>query len=560
MTDELIRFDTAQSTVFEVNEQTRTIKGLVLPYGVIGDNGKGKYTFARGTVTWPADLSRVKLLIGHDFGQAVGHATDLEDTDAGVVGTFKVARGPEGDRALSMAEDKVWDGLSAGIGRAAKFKAGRDGVFAAITADIAETSLTPLPAFDDARVTSVAASAVPTKEEAMPENEPTGNEPVSFSKADGDALMAQVQTLSEEIASLKDIKIPVGPGAQQFQVTEEPIYRFAGTESAPSGFDFAADMLAAAKDGDAAAMERLRKFTAENLGPQFVTTGNVDELNQPKYRPDMFVGQAPVPASPLYDTFYKGGLADVTPFFWTKLDRSTTTVAVHDHTEGTEPAADNLVTAAGTTVTPTAVSGKVHITREVADQGGNPQVSALVWSEFQRSLAIALETKTAALISAAMGSVTALATITTGTTGLAAGTAVEAGLVDLQFVADGFRFTRAFGHIDLYKALAGATLTTTGEKVYPIINPSNRDGQSGDKFAYLDIAGYRMYPAASLGTTGGTKNSLVADPNAVHVWNSGLQRLDKLQEKVEGWDLGCFAYFAGVVYDLTGLRKITYTP
>jgi hypothetical protein len=51
----------------------------------------------------------------------------------------------------------------------------------------------------------------------------------------------------------------------------------------------------------------------------------------------------------------------------------------------------------------------------------------------------------------------------------------------------------------------------------------------------------------------------VADPNAVHVWNSGLTRLDKLQEKVEGWDLGVFGYFAGVVYDVTGLRKITYT-
>ena len=51
-----------------------------------------------------------------------------------------------------------------------------------------------------------------------------------------------------------------------------------------------------------------------------------------------------------------------------------------------------------------------------------------------------------------------------------------------------------------------------------------------------------------------------ADPAAVHVWNSGLTRLDKLQETVEGWDMGVFAYFAGVLYDVDGLRKITYTP
>jgi hypothetical protein len=211
-------------------------------------------------------------------------------------------------------------------------------------------------------------------------------------------------------------------------------------------------------------------------------------------------------------------------------------------------------------VTPVPVSGRVHITREVADQGGNPVVSGLVWSEFERSFKIALETKTAALITAGIAGITALATITTGTSGLASGAAVEAGLVDLQFIPDGFRFTRAFGHVDLYKALAGATLTTTGEKVYPIINPSNRDGVAGDKFSFIDIAGYRMNPAASLGVAGGTKNSIVADPNAVHVWNSGLSRLDKLSETVAGWDMAVFAYWAGVLYDVTGLRKITYTP
>jgi len=318
-----------------------------------------------------------------------------------------------------------------------------------------------------------------------------------------------------------------------------------------------------------AALKRIQDFTAERLNPQgavtgmspeFVTTGNTSSVNPSQYRPDMFLGQAPVPASPLYDFFYKGALADVTPFFWTKLDRVSTTVATGDHTEGTDPTLTNLVTAAGTTVTPIPVSGRVHITREVADQGGNPVVSGLVWSEFDRSFKVSLETKTAAIITAGLGSVTALATITTGTSGLASSAAVESGLVDLQFQADGFRYTKGFGHVDLYKALAGATLTTTGEKVYPIIAPSNRDGSMADKFAHMNVAGYELYPAAGLGVTGGTKNSLIADPIAVHVWNSGLMRLEKLQEKVEGWDMGVFAYFAGLLYDATGLRKITYTP
>jgi hypothetical protein len=197
----------------------------------------------------------------------------------------------------------------------------------------------------------------------------------------------------------------------------------------------------------------------------------------------------------------------------------------------------------------------------VADQGGNPVTSGLVWAEFERSFKIALEVKTAALIAAAMGSITSLtAAIAAGADGAVAGLAIEKGLLGLQFIADGSRFTKAFGHVDLYTALATYE-NGDGEKRYPIINPQNRDGIAGSKYSFLDIAGYRMEPAHSLGaTSAGASNSLVADPRAVHVWNSGLKRLDKLQEKVEGWDMGVFGYFAGVVYDVTGLRKISYDP
>ena len=555
-----LRLDAPGAQAFEVDVEKRTIRGLAVPYGRVAKSGGRKYRFGPQSLAF-SDISRVKMWVGHDRERAIGVMFEASSKSDGMYAAWRIARGPEGDHALSMAEDGVWDGLSVGLGDGGTFTLAKDGVYEVHQAPWMETSLTPAPAFDDARVHSVAASAVQKEGIVMSENETAEVEAAaSFSATDGQALQAQVQSLSAKLAEMEKIKIPVGPGTAQFEVREEPIYRFAGTEGAPSGYDFAQDLLAAAKDGDGAALARLQAFTAEHLGPKFVTTANVDEVNPSQYQPGMFLGQAPVPASPLYDCFHKGGLSNVTPFFWSKLDRSGTTAAVADHVEGTDPTLTTLVTAAGATVTPSPVSGRVHITREVGDQGGNPQVSGLVWAEFERSFSIALETKTAALVTAALASITALATITTGTTGLAAGAAVEAGLVDLQFIPDGFRFTRAFGHVDLYKALAGATLTTTGEKVYPIINPSNRNGVAGDKFAFIDIAGYRMQPAASLGVAGGTKNSIVADPNAVHVWNSGLTRLDKLTEKVEGWDLGVFAYWAGVVYDVTGLRKITYTP
>lgn len=564
MDETVVGFETAN---FAVDAETRTITGLLLPFGVVSrpardTTGKvARYQFSEDTVD-VGDLEEdpVILNFGHDtesLDYQVGVARELTKKSDGIYAKFRIASTPAGDTVLALAHPDVRILRSFSAEVAGEYE-DKDGVRHSKATTVVGGAVVRKPAFVGANITSVAAAA------AQEDRNPAMTEP----EKDTAALLAEVQALSEKVAELQNIKIPVGPGAQ-VEVKEEPIYRFAGVEAAPSGFDFATDLLSAA-NGDQVAFKRIQEFSAENLTsetPHFVTTGNIDELNQPAYRPDMFIGQAPTPQSPLYDTFHKGTLSNVTPFFWTKLDRANTTVAVHDHTEGVEPNPDNFVTATGTTVTPTAVSGKVHITREVADQGGNPQVSGLIWSEFERSFKIALETKTGQLLAAAAGAVASLtAAIAAGASGVAAGRAIEAGLIDLQFLPDGSRYTKAFGHYDLYKALSMAVIPKfsgdiIGEKLYPIINPQNRDGIAGSKYSFIDLAGYRMEPCPSLGATSvNASNSFVADPNAVHVWNSGLTKLEKLQERVEGWDLGVFAYFAGVVYDPTGLRKISYDP
>jgi len=577
MTRQLLSFDNPAGPRFKVDQQSRTITGLAVPFGVVGNNGTGGYRFSKGTLDW----SKVKYLTDHDWAAAVGNVKFTE-TDEGLEMVAKIARGARGDEVLALHEpdpdtgEAVYDGLSIGLDdNNARFDMGEDGVYDCLSATVIEVSGTPRPAFKDAQVRSVTASNTPTtskESNTMEKCVKCGHVHAAgvvecttvpaFTKDAGDKLMADVQSLTEKIAELEKVKIPIGPGPQM-QVTEEPIYRFAGTTPAPSGHDFATDLLAAGVKGDAAALERLQKFTTERLGQRFAdqptTTADTAAVNPSQYRPDMFLGQAPTPASPLYDFFHKGGLSNVTPFFWSKLDRANTDIGVADHTEDTDPEDRDLVTAAGATVTPTPVSGKVHITREVGDQGGNPQVSGLIWAEFERSLSIALESKTAALVNAAAVTELGGAIAAGSTDGAAAGRIVEAGLVGLQFLADGFRFTRAFGHIDLYKLLAAAEKgDNNADKLYPIINPQNATGQAASKWSYLDIGGWSMFPAASLGATNVNQKSYVADPGAVHVWNSGLQRLDKLSETVAGWDLGCFAYFAGIVYDVTGLRKITY--
>ncbi len=112
-----IGFDTTETRhAFEVDAETRVIRGLAVPYGVPSlATGGAKYQFERGSIKIPDDVGRVKPLVGHDSNRAVGKATKLEETDAGLLAEFKVARGAAGDEALQMAEDGVWDGLSVGL-------------------------------------------------------------------------------------------------------------------------------------------------------------------------------------------------------------------------------------------------------------------------------------------------------------------------------------------------------------------------------------------------------------------------------------------------------------
>jgi hypothetical protein len=575
MTVQLVDFTAVD---LKANVETRTLTGLLLPFGEVSRPARdpitgavGRFRFSAGTVT-AAPVADHILNFGHDrerLEYQLGTATALEETPEGWQVTYKVAKTPEGDRVLALADAGVLRSFSAEV--AGEFADDGTGVQDAVATVLTGGAVVIRPAFAGAGITNVAASAALTeKDNNMCEKcnkvhaagvvacETTV---VGFSAAEGADLMAKVEAQAAKIAELEAFKGQVGPTVQQFSVVEEPIYRFAGVEGAPSGFDFATDMLAAATRGDAAALKRVQDFTAQAMSPDFaIKTGDVSPTQgQSKYRADMFLGQAPIPPSPLFDAFFKGALADVTPFFWSKFDRVNSNAGVADHVEGVEPADKTIKTLVGTTVTPGAVSGKVHITREVADQGGSPAASGLAWAEFDRSYKIAQEAKTAALVKAAIASYAALATIPTGTSGGEAGDLLLAGLIGLQFDPQGFRFSRGFGEQDLYTALALAK-NANDEYVFPILGGTNRDGSAADKFAHVNVGGYDLYPTASLNVAGaGAKTSIYADPAAVHVWASGLQRLDKLQEDVEGWDIGCFGYFAGVVYDLDGIRKVTYT-
>lgn len=152
----------------EFDADSRTISGDILPFGV--DAPRTSFgrpvRFSAGCLVVPQDIGRVKLLVDHDHSQPVGFALSLDQNSNAARASFRVGNGPAGDLALSQAADRLRDGLSVGI----DIIAGHDDgdTYVVDQAAINEVSLCAIPAFSDARVTSVTASHTPTPKDQVP--------------------------------------------------------------------------------------------------------------------------------------------------------------------------------------------------------------------------------------------------------------------------------------------------------------------------------------------------------------------------------------------------------
>lgn len=565
---------------FKVDVEARTVSGLAVPYGEVTSDWR-QIAFAAGSIEVPQPLSRVKAILNH-YGALLGVASSTTDTTAGLYAKLAVAKTQAGDEALALADAGALDGLSVGVD-IHEYQVDTDTEVTTVTrATLREISLTPFPAFDSARVDSVtltqqtqqigaplmdpevadngtstaAAPAAPAATTALPADfaaqlatafaaaAPQGPAPAEFA---GQVAAAVVAAIAPQGAPARQV---VNPNRAEAAQVREPLpYRFDGKRG-PNGHDFSTDLFAAAKSRDGDAMNRLNRF----METFDVATADVDELNPTRQRPDLWVDQKTY-VTPIWDAINKGTIDDATPFALPKF--SSASGLVGDHTQGTEPTSGSYVTT-GQTITPAAISGKVVVNREVIDQGGNPQVSTILWAQIQRNYAEALETKSAAMLNALSAGLTTI-TIATGAANKALAAAIRSALAPLQFVRGGFRFRDLKLQVDLFTALSAAQ-DDVGRPLYPALGGQNVDGTASALWAALDVNGLMGVPAWALGATStASSKSWLFDRNDVHGWATPPRRLE-FEYQVKSVDLGVWGYQATAVTDITGVRAIAYDP
>ena len=145
---------TLTAAAVDSGADNRVAEGILVPWGQPGRTNLGLKTVRRGAVRMVAEAPVIGLY-GHDRDRSVSRLIASEDRDAGLWGRLRIAETPTGDLLLSELRAGVRDGLSVELSDLAFDPADPDVVTAARLDAVAHV---PLPAYDSARVHSLAAT------------------------------------------------------------------------------------------------------------------------------------------------------------------------------------------------------------------------------------------------------------------------------------------------------------------------------------------------------------------------------------------------------------------
>ena len=142
------------TSITAADAKTRTIFGQIVPFGVSGSTSLGPVIFEAGSLHIGEN---VKVLLEHDGRRPVGKLVSHSANPSGIMGEMKISQTTAGSDVLVEAADGLRDGISVGANIIEHTV--KDGNIIVSSAELVEVSLVTSPAFADARVTQVAASA-----------------------------------------------------------------------------------------------------------------------------------------------------------------------------------------------------------------------------------------------------------------------------------------------------------------------------------------------------------------------------------------------------------------
>jgi HK97 family phage prohead protease len=512
---------------FRADTGKRMVSGLIVEWNTVAPSGGRRWRFRPGSLHWSA-VNRIKLNRHHENTDLIGVALDISESPRGLHGSFRVARTTEGDQALAMAADGILDGFSIEVDFTEDDEYGPDPTDASVTlvkrGTLRGVAITGTPAFDEARVESVAASRDQRLELRLDDDEASA---VRMAAEDAGVSMSELVR-----------------GTLRHYTKQRPVYSLDASGVTPS---LVCDTWHAANEGslgpamDArdrlAAHERFMRTVRATFAAQ--TTSTASQIIPPGYKPLLASIEAD---RPLYAAASKGDLSDATPFVIpaniTEASVDTGAAVVAENVQPTE----GTLTFTGSTISPVGVKGIFKCTREIVDSS-NPAIDAVAFQVMREDFNRETEKQIFAELNLQQSG-----TITAGQvpSGAQARTSAGAALpADLR--------KAVLNYVDFRKSKARSVVAASRASVSDALE--SLDLQA---FALRDVS-IELSPWIT-GVAAGDGDVFVLGTGDLWAWSSAL--LDfQFAERAgpANVDLAIFAYFATKMIKPVGLSSIRHT-
>ena len=541
----------------------RIISGVVVPFGKVGHTNVGAVIFERGSIAIH-DGTKIKLLAQHEPTNPIGRAQSFQTTDEAIYGQFKLSASQKGNDYLIMAAEGLIDGLSVGVDVIAS-KPDHDGVIHVTAAVLKEVSLVETPAFDNAKVLSVAAQMGDMEEAAEEVIEDKESELIDqISNAvdqlktlqDIEEALDETQPDTESEASVDETTTAAKPEA----IEDRPVIKASQpyiTTTVRHGIT-SKGKYAEHKVKAALGNEESKLWIAASEDPTTITASDTMSSN-PAFNPTQYLSSFISNTNfgrPAIDAVSRGilpaqGLTINIPSLVTSAGGGSSTAPTVASTAESAAPSDTPMTSAYESVTVSKYAGQQTISLELLERS-DPIFFDQLAIQLERAYLLATDS---ALISILTSQGTQAGTTAGTSAGLISYISTEA---PAAYAGSSYFASNIVTNTSWWSTLIGA-VDTTGRPIYNAINPYNAAGQSAPTSIKGNVLGLDLYVDKNVTSGLVDESAFIIAPETVTWWESPTAYFSVNIVNSMSVQTAIYGYGAGKVMIPAGVRRFNLT-
>ena len=507
-----IKFST---DITAANVSKRTLQGVIVPFNEVGHTSMGDVVFTANSLSIPEG---VKLYVEHDLTRPIGKLTSYDETETGIIGTFKIAKTNAGDDALAEASEGLRTGFSVGA-LISDYDLDEERVMVK-SSTLKEVSHVGFPAFGNfAQITEVAASAE-TSQPTESENTNVSNE--------------VTPEVKEEVAT--EVAAPVVEAAERkimpaiFTAPRSPII---------SGGSYLEHTIKAAMGNEDSR--------------QYVKAADDSFTTNPAFNPTAFVRDVVTTTTSVRPAIEAcGGTRALPPAGMTisipKITANATSATV---AEGGDPTGTTAITSAYVNATVIKKAGFQRYSAELLDRS-DPAFYEIMLQNLRDAHAVATDSYVVAQLTAGGTAASAQDADSDGIIGFVS-TEAAAAYSATKKVARNY-----VAGVGQWSLLMGAT-DGSGRPIYNASQPQNSGGNASPTSIRGNVLGLDFYVDPNMVSTVIDESAFIIEPGSIEIYESPALTLQTNVPTTGELEIMLYGYIAAQVTVSGGIRRFNLT-